>query len=67
MSPHPAPSPASPPPARRTLRAAECQPSADAGCGHCLDCREAATRRFDAALHAGLERIRRAAPVPVRD
>jgi hypothetical protein len=52
------------PPAGRRVPAVDCQPAADAGCGHCPECREAETRRFDAALGAGLETIRRAVPEP---
>ena len=47
------------PPAAGRLPAALCQPAADAGCGHCEECRDAASRRFDEALLAGLESIRR--------
>lgn len=62
MSPSPAPSVVSTRPARPLRPAADCQPSADAGCGHCPECREAESRRFDAALRAGLDSIRRSEP-----
>ena len=57
-------------PARDTddpLAALTCQPSADAACGACPDCREKESRLFDDLLLAHLAAIARASKEPGAD